>query len=122
MSLEDKKLSGAKKVNDMVIHRKKPHPSIPGQTVSIPYRVTDQPLKLSHDEWYILTIIIYNMTFNVRLDFLFPRFLVFPPANLNLLLLQEASGGCVCGWSNVAVQRMARTDWRWLSCGDIHKK
>ncbi|XP_064395224.1 parafibromin-like [Halichondria panicea] len=51
VSLEDKKLSGTKKVNDMIIHRKKPHPSIPGQTVSIPYRVTDQPLKLSPDEW-----------------------------------------------------------------------
>lgn len=24
--------------------------------------------------------------------------------------LQEASGGCVCGWSHVAVQRLARTD------------
>ena len=53
VSYEDKKLGGAKRQNEMVINRKKPHPSIPGQTVSIPYRVTDQPLKLNVQEWYV---------------------------------------------------------------------
>ena len=53
VSYEDKKLSGAKRQNEMVINRKKPHPSIPGQTVSVPYRVTDQPLKLNVQEWCV---------------------------------------------------------------------
>lgn len=48
---EDKKRAGTKKTADVIVHRKKPHPSHEGQTISIPYKVTDNPLRLSQQEW-----------------------------------------------------------------------
>jgi len=52
ISSEEKKRSGVKRQNELILHRKKPHPTQPGQTISIPYRVTDTPLRLSQQEWY----------------------------------------------------------------------
>ena len=52
ISSEEKKRSGVKRQNELILHRKKPHPTQPGQTISIPYRVTDNPLRLSQQEWY----------------------------------------------------------------------
>ncbi|KAL5483780.1 hypothetical protein EMCRGX_G020194 [Ephydatia muelleri] len=48
---EEKKTSGVKREVEMIIHRKKPHPTQPGQSLSIPYRVIDNPLRLSPQEW-----------------------------------------------------------------------
>jgi parafibromin len=48
---EEMKRSGVKRQMDMVIQRRKPHPTQPGQTVSIPYRVTDSPMRLKPPEW-----------------------------------------------------------------------
>ena len=53
VSTEDKKKNGAKKANDLVIQRKKPHPSIPGQTVTIPFKVTDNALRIKPEEWSV---------------------------------------------------------------------
>ncbi len=54
MSSEDKKKGGAKKVSDLIVQRKKPHPSIPGQTITAPFKVTDNPLRLKPEEWLVL--------------------------------------------------------------------
>ena len=48
---EEKKTSGVKREVEMIIHRKKPHPTQPGQSLSIPYRVLDNPLRLTPQEW-----------------------------------------------------------------------
>ncbi|CAI8022874.1 Parafibromin [Geodia barretti] len=48
---EEMKRLGVKRQMDMVIQRRKPHPTQPGQTVSIPYRVTDSPMRLKPPEW-----------------------------------------------------------------------
>lgn len=48
---EDRKKAGAKKVSELVIQRKKPHPSISGQTITSPFKVIDNPLRLSPQEW-----------------------------------------------------------------------
>ena len=45
VSTQDKKSAGAKRDNEVLIHRRKES----GQTV--PYRIIDNPLKLSHDDW-----------------------------------------------------------------------
>ena len=49
---EEMKRLGVKRQMDMVIQRRKPHPTQPGQTVSIPYRVTDSPMRLKPPEWW----------------------------------------------------------------------
>ena len=49
---EEKKRAGVKRQTDMVVQRRKPHPTQPSQTVSIPYRVTDIPTRLKPQEWY----------------------------------------------------------------------
>ena len=63
----EKKQAGAKKQCDIVIHRKKPHPSHAGQTLSIPYRITDNPLRLSQQEWYN----VLSMLAHIRYCFVF---------------------------------------------------
>lgn len=51
ISTEDKKKQGAKRAPDLLVQRKKPHPSIPGQTITHPFKVTDNPLRLKPDDW-----------------------------------------------------------------------
>ena len=51
VSSDDKKRAGAKRQNEVVVQRRKPHPTQPGQTISVPYRVTDTPTRLSQQEW-----------------------------------------------------------------------
>jgi parafibromin len=48
---EEKKKGGMKRSSDITIYRKKPHPSYPGQTISKPFKVTDNPLRLNRQEW-----------------------------------------------------------------------
>lgn len=48
---EEKRKSGCKKTSDLTIYRKKPDPAHTGQTISKPFRVTDNPLKLSIHDW-----------------------------------------------------------------------
>ena len=52
ISPEEKKRAGGKRQNEIILHRKRPHPTQTGQSISIPYRVTDNPLRLSPQEWY----------------------------------------------------------------------
>lgn len=51
VSNEDKKASGVKKASELTIHRKKPNLAHPGQTISVPFKVTDNPLRLSPQDW-----------------------------------------------------------------------
>lgn len=53
---DDKKKGGAKRLTEAVIHRRKPHPQNVGQTISIPYRITDNPLRLSPSEWWAFSL------------------------------------------------------------------
>ncbi|XP_003385105.2 PREDICTED: parafibromin-like [Amphimedon queenslandica] len=48
---EEKRKSGSKKTSELTIYRKKPDPAHPGQTISKPFRVTDNPLRLSSLDW-----------------------------------------------------------------------
>lgn len=52
VSLEEKKKSGAKRQNEVLIHRKRKHPSHPDQTLSVPYRIIDSHLRLAAGDWY----------------------------------------------------------------------
>ena len=56
ISSDDKKKSGAKRSNEVIIHRRKPHPHNVGQTISIPCRITDNPLRLSPSEWSAISL------------------------------------------------------------------
>ena len=51
---DQKRKGGAKRQNETVINRKKPHPLQPGQTISVPYRVTDNPLRFSQQDWCVV--------------------------------------------------------------------
>lgn len=51
ISTEDKKKDGGKRASELLIQRKKPHPSIPGQTITHPFKVIDNPLRLRPDDW-----------------------------------------------------------------------
>ena len=53
VSLEEKKKSGVKRQNEVMIHRKRKNPTHSDQTLSIPYRVTDNPLRLGSGEWCV---------------------------------------------------------------------
>lgn len=50
-SEEKKKSAGVKKTPELTIYRRKPDPAHPGQTISKPIRVTDNPLRLNPQEW-----------------------------------------------------------------------
>ncbi len=51
VSADDKRRSGVKVQNEMTIQRKRKHPSNLSQTVSVPYKVVSNPLRLQSDEW-----------------------------------------------------------------------
>ena len=57
ISSEDKKKGGAKRASEVVIHRRKSHPHHLDQTISIPYRITDNPLRLSPSEWSVIMLL-----------------------------------------------------------------
>lgn len=53
MSVDEKKRLGTIKENEVLVQRKKEHLiNNTMQTVTIPIRVVDQPLKLQPNEWY----------------------------------------------------------------------
>jgi len=51
ISADVKRKSGVKTQNEMMIHRKRKQVSNPSQSVSVPYKVVSNPLRLSSDEW-----------------------------------------------------------------------
>ena len=51
ISADEKRKSGVKAQGEMLIHRKRKHPSNPTQTVSVPYKVVSNPLRLSQEDW-----------------------------------------------------------------------
>ncbi len=51
VSQEEKKKAGAKRQNEVLINRKRKHPTHSDQTLSVPYRATDNPLRLAPGEW-----------------------------------------------------------------------
>ena len=91
----------------MVIQRRKPHPTQPGQTVSIPYRLTDNPTRLSQLDWY--RNLLSRITFIYILE-------------NSLSPSQETGSGRVCGWAGLAVQGLAWSHQRWLTSRHLHKK
>jgi len=50
VSVEDKRTQGAKRDNEVLLQRMKP-----GGSLTVPYRVIDNPLKLAPEDWYGLT-------------------------------------------------------------------
>ena len=47
VSVEEKRTQGAKRDNEVLLQRMKP-----GGSLTVPYRVIDNPLKLAPDDWY----------------------------------------------------------------------
>jgi len=47
MSVEEKRTQGAKRDNEVLLQRMKP-----GGSLTVPYRVIDNPLKLAPEDWY----------------------------------------------------------------------
>ena len=48
VSVEEKRTQGAKRDNEVLLQRMKP-----GGSLTVPYRVIDNPLKLAPEDWYI---------------------------------------------------------------------
>lgn len=53
MSVEEKKSSGKKREAELMLQRKKPDHDHPGQTITIPYQIIDNPLRLGPADWYV---------------------------------------------------------------------
>jgi len=47
VSVEEKRTQGVKRDNEVLLQRMKP-----GGSLTVPYRVIDNPLKLAPDDWY----------------------------------------------------------------------
>lgn len=51
ISTEDKKAQGSKRDSEVLIHRRK------DGGLTVPYRIIDNPTKLTPDDWYVLSTI-----------------------------------------------------------------
>ena len=70
MSVEEKKSSGKKREAEVMLQRKKPDHDQPGQTITIPYQIIDNPLRLGPADWYVAqqyNQLVYFHTYSVIL-------------------------------------------------------
>lgn len=57
VSVEEKKRLGTIKENEVLVQRKKEVLiNNQTQTVTVPFRIVDQPLKLQQNEWYVISL------------------------------------------------------------------
>jgi len=51
--MEEKRSSSKKREAEVMLQRKKPDHEHPGQTITIPYQILDNPLRLGPADWYV---------------------------------------------------------------------
>ena len=62
VSVEEKRTQGVKRDNEVLLQRMKP-----GGSLTVPYRVIDNPLKLAPEDWYISCCLLILQLLNVNL-------------------------------------------------------
>jgi len=72
--MEEKRSSSKKREAEVMLQRKKPDYEHPGQTITIPYQILDNPVRLGPADWYVerlsVSCAVFFITTNLYLDIL----------------------------------------------------
>jgi len=63
VSVEEKRTQGVKRDNEVLLQRMKP-----GGSLTVPYRVIDNPLKLAPEDWYGFTASCFYLELSLGLS------------------------------------------------------